>query len=68
MKPPFRRPSRATHNPAQLQFEFMRTTPLQLSPTAQRKAYDEHWLSIKGEPRHRNHKQERKAHGTRQKA
>jgi hypothetical protein len=66
MKPRFRRPSRTTQPPTQqLSFDFMRTTPLQLTPDAQRKAYGEYWRSIRGEPRHYNPKHRRPDNGTR---
>jgi hypothetical protein len=49
----------------QLQFEFMRTMPLQLSPRAERKVYDEYLRSIRDKPHHRSPNHRRDDNGDR---
>jgi hypothetical protein len=65
MKSPFRRRSRAAQRPVQLQFEFMRTMPLQLSPRAERKVYDEYLRSVRDKPNHRSPNHRRDDNGDR---
>ena len=65
MKSRFCKPSRAAQRPMQLQFEFMRTMPLQLSPRAERKVYDEYLRSIRDKPHHRSPNHRRDDNGDR---
>jgi hypothetical protein len=49
-----RKPTRPAQAPAQLQFEFMHTTPPRLSPAAVSKRYAEPRRSVRGEPHRRS--------------
>ena len=54
---------------AQLEFEFMRTTPPRLSPAAEAKQYAAYRRSVRGEPHRRSPRQERRpSHGHRKTA
>lgn len=63
-----RPPTRAAQerDPAQLEFDFTRTTPLQLTPAAARKEYAEYRRTVRDEPDRRSKTpQRRPPHGAR---
>ncbi len=65
---PLRPPTRAAQerDPAQLEFDFTRTTPLQLTTAAARKEYAEYRRTVRDEPYRRSKTpQRRPPHGAR---
>ena len=65
---PLRPPTRAAQerDPTQLEFDFTRTTPLQLTPAAARKEYAEYRRTVRDEPDRRSKTpQRRPPHGAR---